>query len=245
MSTMGLSIRNLSVHYGKSVVVDSFSLEVHQEVVVLFGPSGCGKTSILKAILGVSNSDMHVEGQVLLDGLSLLRTGGAVGMVFQGPVLPSWMTVSTLCGIGRRIRRFPKGEQRARIDAILRRFDIANLANKYPYQLSGGQKQRVAVAVTLINEPSVLLLDEPTTFLDGVARLAVWDFIETHIYPLKVPTIIVSHDPAEAFRLADRIIVLDSYGRIRTQLTVDEPHPRVGTVFSPAPLGDLRMLLTE
>jgi len=207
-------------------------MEVGAETVVLFGPSGCGKTTVLKAILGVHDPSMRVTGDILLDGKPIEPGTGTVGMVFQGPVVPTWMTVSNLCRMGSRIRSVPSEDQNERVLQILRRFEIDHLSERYPYQLSGGQKQRVALAVTLINEPSVLLLDEPTTFIDGVTRLAIWDFLAKQIRPLNIPTIIVSHDPAEAIILGDRIFVLERQSHLSICLDVPVPHPRSESVLS-------------
>jgi|GEM_PF-3262751 len=243
MDKAHLSIENLTVRYGKTVVVDSFSLEVDSETVVLFGPSGCGKTTILKAILGVSEYGKHVEGNILFNDKQLMHDDGYVGMVFQGPIVPSWMTVSALCRIGSKMREYSAKEQNSKIEKMLNRFGISNLINRYPYQLSGGQKQRVALAVTLLNEPSILLMDEPSTFIDGMTRIAIWDFLEKEVRTLGIPTIVVSHDPAEAIRLADKIYCLSSPAAITRSLDVPFAHPRNDSMLRNEDVWELRNTL--
>jgi ABC-type nitrate/sulfonate/bicarbonate transport system ATPase subunit len=128
--------------------------------------------------------------------------------------------------MGVKMRALHPAEQRLRINNILARFEIGPLSNRYPYELSGGQKQRAALAITLLNEPRVLLLDEPTTFVDGSNRLAIWNFIENEIRPLSIPTILVTHDPVEALTLGDKICVLGDNSRIIDEFDVFFPHPR-------------------
>jgi ABC-type nitrate/sulfonate/bicarbonate transport system ATPase subunit len=222
----GLVIRNLSIRYGNNLVVDSLNLRIGNEIVVLYGPSGCGKTSILKAILGISENHFKIEGDILLNGNPINNINGMVGMVFQGPVIPSWLTVYDLCRIGSNIRELDHKEQKRRIDDILSLFHIQHLSHRFPSQLSGGQKQRAAIAVSILNEPKVLLLDEPTTFLDGVSRQEIWNYIENNICTLNIPILVVSHDPTEALILGDRICVLSSPAKVIKQIDIPFPHPR-------------------
>lgn len=226
--------------YGKTLAVDSLDLEVKNETVVLFGPSGCGKTTILKAILGVTEPGMRVDGYVLLNGQPIPKDEGIVGMVFQGPVVPPWMTVYNLCRMGSKVRRLRKREQRKRVEGILERFEIGHFADRYPYQLSGGQKQRVALAVTLLNEPRVLLLDEPSTFIDGMTRISIWSFIERTIKPLGMPTVIVSHDPIEALVLGDKVCRMSSPARVVEEIAIPFGHPRSDEVYQAPAFWELR-----
>jgi ABC-type nitrate/sulfonate/bicarbonate transport system ATPase subunit len=240
-----LEIDNLTVTYGRNIAVDRLSFAVEKEVVVLFGPSGCGKTSILKSILGVSERRVKTSGNIRLDGKTLTRDGGTIGMVFQGPVIPTWMKVFDLCCMGSRIRILAATEQRKRVVAMLERFGIGGLADRYPSQLSGGEKQRAALAITLLNEPDVLLLDEPTTFIDGMTRLAIWDFVEKEIRHLGIPVIIVSHDPIEAITLGDKIFVLTKPAQVKEVLEVPFSHPRSFKISQDQHFWELRSLLVD
>jgi ABC-type nitrate/sulfonate/bicarbonate transport system ATPase subunit len=222
-----LEINDLSVRYGSTTAVDSFNLSMKNETVVLFGPSGCGKTSILKSILDIHEPSKKVSGLIQLENIQIDRLNGDIGMTFQGPVLPNWLKIGDLCRIGSNIRKYNSEEQLIRITNMLKTFQIIQHIDKYPSELSGGERQRVALAVTLINEPKILLLDEPTTFIDGATRMAIWRHIEDNIRPLNVPTIIVSHDPVESIMLADRIIVLGTNAKIIKEIVIPFPHPRI------------------
>lgn len=221
-----LSIKELSITYGKNIVVKSLNLQFSNETIVLFGPSGCGKTSILKAILGVTERNMNVKGEINFNGETISRKNGNIGMVFQGPIIPTWLKVLDLCRIGCKIQKLESEDQNKLINNTLKKFEIEHLKYRYPYQLSGGQKQRVALAVTLLNDPKVLLLDEPTTFLDGMTQIAIWEFIEDKIQPNNIPTVVVSHDPMEAIMLGDKVIVLTNTGSIVNEIEIPFKHPR-------------------
>ena len=216
----------MKISYGHTLAVESISLKVESETVVLFGSSGCGKTSVFKAILGVHDPEMKIEGEVLLDGEPNKKGNGDVGMVFQGPVIPSWMRLHDLCRMGCKVRELEKEEQDKKITAMLKRFHIDHLSNNFPSQMSGGEKQRAALAVTLLNDPKILLLDEPTTFIDGINRIKIWDFVENFIRPMKIPVLVVSHDPIEAITLGDKILVLGNPAKIIKVADVPFPHPR-------------------
>ena len=226
-----LEIKNLNVRYNTTIAVEDFSVSMNNETIVLFGPSGCGKTTILKSILGINESGKKVEGSININNIELDSANGDIGMTFQGPVLPNWLKVSELCSIGSNIRKCSDDKKFKKINDILKTFNIEQHQDKYPSELSGGEKQRVALAVTLINEPRILLLDEPTTFIDGVTRLTIWKHIENHIRPLQIPTIIVSHDPMEALVLADRILILGTNAKIIKEIKVEFKHPRSEELF--------------
>ena len=226
MERVKLNIENLSVQYGKSVAVEKLDCSISNETVVFFGASGCGKTSILKAILGVHDPGMKINGSITLNGQPIIRGNGDVGMTIQGPVIPEWITVYDLCSMGSKIRKKNPLERKKRIFNMLRLFNIEHLAYKYPKNLSGGEKQRAALAITLLNEPKVLLLDEPTTFIDGTNRSAIWKYIEEKIYPLRIPIIVVSHDPLEALILGDRVIFLSRPAKVNKEIKIQFPHPR-------------------
>ncbi len=231
MGNDNLIIENLKIYYNKSLIVNGFNLSLENETVVLFGSSGCGKTTILKAILGSSEPGFKTKGSILLNGRPIPRSKGLIGMVFQGPVLPAWMTVFNLCRMGCNMQKTSRNDQKRKIEGILEKFEIPHLASRYPYQLSGGQKQRVALAVTLLNEPKVLLLDEPTTFLDGTSKVEVWNFIENKIRPSGIPIVIVSHDPMEAILLGDRIHALSNSAHLVKEIEIPFLHPRSEKIF--------------
>jgi ABC-type nitrate/sulfonate/bicarbonate transport system ATPase subunit len=221
-----LVMESLGIRYGRTAVVEDFSLAMGRETVVLFGPSGCGKTSILKAVLGTALPGMHKSGRILISGRESVVGSGDVRIVLQGPVIPEWIRVRDLCAMGARVKPPLDARTVTEIDATLSAFGILELKDHYPCDLSGGQKQRVSLAVALLGRPEVLLLDEPTTFVDGATRLDIWDFLEKTIQPLRIPTLIVSHDPVEAIRLGDRIVRLSKTSKIEDIIPIELPHPR-------------------
>jgi ABC-type nitrate/sulfonate/bicarbonate transport system ATPase subunit len=242
---ISLEIKNLSVRYGSTSAVDNFNLTINNETLVLFGPSGCGKTTILKSILGIKETGKKENGEILLSNVDLDKNTGDVGMTFQGPVLPNWLKVGELCSLGSKIRNLEKEKREEKIKKTLRIFNVARHIDKYPSELSGGEKQRIALAITIINEPKMLLLDEPTTFIDGATRMTIWKHLENHIRPLNIPTIIVSHDPFESIMLSDRIIILGDKAHILKVLDVPFEHPRTESLFKIDEFWELKKTLDK
>jgi ABC-type nitrate/sulfonate/bicarbonate transport system ATPase subunit len=136
-------------------------------------------------------------------------------------------------------------EQKERIMSMLKLFNIDHLADKFPKDMSGGEKQRSALAITLLNDPKLLLLDEPTTFIDGVTRIAIWNYLEKKVYPLGIPTIIVSHDPTEALTLGDKIFVLSNPAKIIKEIRVPFPHPRTEEISKSQDFWEIKKQLFE
>ena len=221
-----VEIKDLNISYGGIPIVSDFNLSMTNETVVLFGPSGCGKSTILKAILGTKLANMKKTGSITIHGEPIKVGCGDIRIVLQGPVVPGWIKVIELCYLAIKNSHLEKSVIENTINDILTRFGISHLKNNYPHQLSGGQKQRVSLAIALINKPKLLLLDEPTTFIDGATRLAIWQYMEENITPLNIPKLIVSHDPVEAIRLADRIVRLTSSATVTEIIKVELPHPR-------------------
>ncbi len=184
------------------------------ETVVFLGPSGCGKTTTLRLIAGLERPDDG--GQVLFDAEDVTRDpieARRVGMVFQNYALFPNMSVRDNVGYGLRIRRVPAGDVQRRVDELLAMMRLSEFAERPIARLSGGQKQRVALARALAPRPRVLLLDEPLTALDAQLREALRAEMNELLRELRITTIYVTHDQAEAMALGDRIVVMHS-GRI-------------------------------
>jgi putative spermidine/putrescine transport system ATP-binding protein len=209
-----LHIDRISAHYGTTRVLRDVSLDVSDgEFVALLGPSGCGKTTILKIIAGLIQP---VSGDVRFNGESVLPVAaerrGAV-MVFQKPLLFPHLTVAENVAFGLKMRKVPKAETQRRVTEALRLVQLEGYEKRKPNELSGGQEQRVSLARALVTEPRVLLLDEPFSALDETLRAEMRELVRELQRRLKITTIFVTHDQAEAAALADRIaLVLD--GRI-------------------------------
>ncbi len=231
-----LSVRNAGKVYdpdGRHVVAledVSFATEPGEFCVVV-GPSGCGKTTLLNSIAGF---DQLSSGEIFLDGALLARRqrpplpGADRMVVFQQGALFPWKTVlwNVTCGPiqqGRLGRR--EAETLAR--QLLGRVGLNKIENQYPGSLSGGMKRRVEIVRALMNEPKVLLLDEPFRALDALTKSVVQEFL-LELYDQSPKTILfITHDVEEAIFLADRVIVMTTRpGRVLKILTVDIPRPR-------------------
>ncbi|MEA1832590.1 ABC transporter ATP-binding protein [Methylobacterium durans] len=191
--------------------------------VALLGPSGCGKSTLLRLVAGLEPPD---EGRIAVDGRRVDGPDPSRLLVFQDPTLYPWRTVRGNVALGLEAQGVGSGRA-ARIEAALRLVALDGFADVYPHQLSGGMAQRAALARALVNEPRLLLLDEPLGKLDALTRLAMQAEI-LHLWQEKRFTaVLVTHDVEEALILAERVIVLgDRPAAIRADLTVDRPYPR-------------------
>ena len=213
-------VEHLVKDFGETRVLDDVSFTVHdKEFVTLLGPSGCGKTTTLMSIAGFVDPDggrVACGDQVFLDvagQTSLPAEQRNLGIVFQSYAIWPHMTVAQNVGFPLRIRRLKKAALRARVHEVLEMVELAELADRYPYQLSGGQQQRVALARALSYSPGVLLLDEPFSNLDAKLRERARTWLKSLQTSLGLTTIFVTHDQDEALSLSDRVLVMKS-GRI-------------------------------
>jgi NitT/TauT family transport system ATP-binding protein len=212
-----LRIRSLSVTYidragrGTEAVRD-VSLDVEDkpgvgEVIVFLGPSGCGKSTILKAVAGLL---VPTKGEILVCGTPVTDVGRDRGMVFQAYTSFGWLTVRENVEYGLRLRGVAKGERRARAQKYLAAVGLADFADRYPKDLSGGMKQRVALARTLINQPRLVLMDEPFGALDPQTRWGMQGLLLDVSKTEDNTILFVTHDVSEAVYLADTVYVLSS-----------------------------------
>lgn len=179
------------------------------ERLALFGPSGAGKSTLLRMVAGLTDPDAGVirwGTQVWFDsarGFSLPARLRGVGMQFQEPALFPHMTVAENLAFAQ-----PRPDP-VRLRALLARAELEPLADRYPAKLSGGQKQRVALVRALAREPELLLLDEPLSAQDGALRARLRHVLDVEMGARGVTTLLVSHEPGEIFRLADRVMRLE------------------------------------
>jgi NitT/TauT family transport system ATP-binding protein len=231
-----LSIRNAGKVYDPEgdhvVALDDVSFEIASgEFCVVVGPSGCGKTTLLNAIAGF---DHLTTGEILLDGRILVAPGkrlapGADRMVvFQNGALFPWKTVlwNVTCGPiqqGKMSRR--DAEQQAR--RLLERVGLVDTETQYPGELSGGMKRRVEIVRALMNDPKVLLLDEPFRALDALTKSMVQEYL-LELYDHTPKTVFfITHDVEEAVFLADKVIVMTTRpGKVLKTVEVDIERPR-------------------
>ena len=206
----GLAVRNVDKRFGTVQAVKNVSLDVHAgEFFTLLGPSGCGKTTLLRMVAGLELPD---NGQILLgneDITSLPANKRLVNTVFQSYALFPHLNIFENVAFGLRSRRTPQDEVESRVNRRLEMLGLEEMADRYPHQLSGGQQQRVALARALVNEPEVLLLDEPMSALDARLRSQVQVELRRLQRKLGQTFILVTHDQAEALVVSDRIAVMN------------------------------------
>ena len=209
--TAAVSLQKVSRHFGAVKALDEVDLEVAPgEFFAMLGPSGSGKTTCLRLIAGFeqpTSGRISIFGEPV-EGVPPYRRN--VNTVFQDYALFPHMTVEQnlafgLCRLGQRL-----GEaERARIDALLRQFDLDTLRGALPRHLSGGQRQRVALARALAPQPDLLLLDEPLSALDTPLRIRLRAELAEMLERVQVPTLLVTHDPSDVEALAQSAVHLD------------------------------------
>jgi len=183
-------------------------------VTALVGPSGSGKSTLLRLVAGLARPDQGLIrlGSTLLDdttrGVHVEPWRRNIGLVFQDYALFPHLSVARNVSYGLEARRLPRSERRRQVDTILERLGIASLANERPGALSGGQRQRVALARALVTNPQALLLDEPLAALDVQTRTSVRRELRGVLADLAIPTLLVTHDYADALIFRERIIIL-------------------------------------
>lgn len=205
-------------------VLDDISLTVKAgEFVALLGPSGCGKSTLLRLVAGLEPA---TAGTLSQNGQSIDRPDPSRIVVFQDPTLYPWRKVWDNVALGLQARGLLK-TQRDRVDAALELVGLSEFADAFPHQLSGGMAQRVALARALVNDPQLLVLDEPLGKLDSLTRLAMQSELLALWQRAGFSALLVTHDVEEALFLANRVIILsDRPARIEAELIVDLPYPR-------------------
>jgi ABC-type nitrate/sulfonate/bicarbonate transport system ATPase subunit len=205
-------------------VLDSITLAVAAgEFVALLGPSGCGKSTLLRLISGLYQPS---EGSITADNAPIDRPDPSRILVFQDPTLFPWATVWNNVATGLNARGV-LAAQRSRVDAALGLVGLHAFANAYPHQLSGGMAQRAALARALVNDPALLLLDEPLGKLDSLTRISLQAELVSLWREAGFTAILVTHDVEEALVLASRVVVLtERPARIKAEFRVDRPYPR-------------------
>jgi NitT/TauT family transport system ATP-binding protein len=226
--SLALDIRGVSHHYdlgGERLdVLSDITLDVRPgEFVALLGPSGCGKSTLLRLAAGLERPS---AGELLEDGVPIGRPDPSRILVFQDATLFPWRTVWKNVAIGLEARRLIPN-QRRRVDEALALVKLEKFAGAFPHQLSGGMAQRAALARALVNDPKLLLLDEPLGRLDSLTRLAMQGELRSLWQRSGFTVLLVTHDVEEALLLADRVVVLtERPARIKAEIVVERPHPR-------------------
>lgn len=212
----------------KVVAVDNISLEIGSgKMVTLLGPSGCGKTTTLRMIAGF---EQPTSGTIFLEDEDVTNQPPDKrnsAMVFQNYAIFPHLTVAGNVGFGLALKRLSKAEIAQKVDAILDLVGLSGMGKRMPDQLSGGQQQRVALARAIVNEPKLLLFDEPLSNLDAKLREQMRLEIRRIQQHLGITAIYVTHDQSEAMAISDQIVVMNN-GKIEQMGTPQEiyNHPR-------------------
>jgi len=233
--TPTIEIRDLTRRFGEVTALDRVSITIQPgEFFSLLGPSGCGKTTLLRILAGLDHPD---SGSLAIDGSDATRTPAhrrPVNTVFQSYALFPHLDVHNNVAFGLRMKKLPAAEIDRRVADLLELVQITPLARRYPHQLSGGQKQRTALARALVNQPRVLLLDEPLAALDLQLRKQIQSELRSLQRRLNTTFVYVTHDQEEALTLSDRIAVLRD-GRIEqiddARTLYERPRTRFVTRF--------------
>jgi len=226
--TQKIRIDGLTKHYGDgrtaTVALEDFSLSVDDgEFVCIVGPSGCGKTTALRII-----ADLEIPSGGEID---IHKKGGADrplnSMVFQEQSLFPWMTVLDNVAYGLEMRGVPRKERTRRVAPFLEQVGLTRFSGHFPHQLSGGMRQRASLARAFVNDPEILLMDEPFAALDAQNKLLMQELLLRVWDGDRKTVIFITHGIDEAIVLSDRIAVMSaSPGRIKEIIPVDFPRPR-------------------
>lgn len=217
-----IQLKNISKTYEDNKVLDNLSLNIKKnEFLTLLGPSGCGKTTTLKIIAGFENAD---EGSVLFEGSDINEVPPykrQINTVFQKYALFPHMNIYENIAFGLKIKKLPKDEIDKKVKEMLKLVSLEGYEKRSVDSLSGGQQQRIAIARALVNEPKVLLLDEPLGALDLKLRQEMQTELKRIQKKLGITFIFVTHDQEEALSMSDTMVVMNK-GKIQQMGTPED-----------------------
>ncbi|MBN9206748.1 ABC transporter ATP-binding protein [Methylibium petroleiphilum] len=224
-----IQVRNVTKTYGagpfaKTVVQDcSFTIE-HNKLTVMIGPSGCGKSTLIRLLAGFEKPD---TGSIQIDGRPITGPGKDRLVVFQESALFPWMTTMDNILYGPRARGEQNGQTQSQATWLLEKVGLKAFSKKYPTQLSGGMQRRAELARAMINNPDVMILDEPFRGLDAMSKELMWEYYSGLYEESHRTNFFVTTDIDEAIFLADRLIVMTNIPtQVRATIEVDIPRPR-------------------
>lgn len=205
--------------------IEDISLEINRgEFVMVIGPSGCGKTTLLNILAGFEQPS---AGQVLLEGQAIDRPGADRGVVFQEYALFPWLTLRQNVEYGPRERGVSGSQMQEITERTLRMMRLEGAENRYPHELSGGMRQRAALARVLVNDPKILLMDEPFAALDAQTRARLQREVAGLWSETRKTVFFVTHSVEEAVLLGDRVVAMTTLpGRLKADVRISLPRPR-------------------
>ena len=235
-NSASLELRNVYRGFGdewnREEVISDFSLSINPgELTVLVGPSGCGKTTLVNMLAGFDKPD---TGQVLLNEKLITGPGMDRMVVFQETALMPWLTAYQNVVFGPKIRNdLPARELKKKADYLFEKVGLVEFKDKYPIQLSGGMQRRAELARAMINDPLVMIMDEPFRGLDAMSRELMQEFFVRLFEENRRTNIFVTSEIDEAIFLADRLIVLSNRPTsVRKIIDIKLPRPRQLNVLS-------------
>jgi ABC-type nitrate/sulfonate/bicarbonate transport system ATPase subunit len=194
------------------------------EFLCILGPSGCGKSTLLEVLAGLQQP---TSGEIFFNQEKLQTPNHKLGFVFQDPSLYPWRTIADNVALGLEIKGIAKAERKARAEKYLAMVGLQGFENKYPHQLSGGMRQRAGIARALVNNPEVLLMDEPFGAVDHLTRLQLQNDLLDIWQAEKKTVVFVTHDVSEAVFLADRVVLFTPRpGKIKKIFDIKNTRPR-------------------
>lgn len=224
-----ISIRNIDKFFptrGEQIhALANLSFDIQDgEFVTVVGPSGCGKSTMLKIIGGIIP---HSSGHIELEGQEITGPNAKIGVVFQNPVLLPWRTITDNILLPVDVQRKPRQKFHARAMEMLELVGLKGFENRYPFELSGGMQQRVSICRALVNDPAILLMDEPFGALDAMTREYMNVWLQNIWNESKKTVLFITHSIPEAVFLADRVIVMTPRpGSVDEIVDIDIPRPR-------------------
>lgn len=242
MSTPLIDLQHITKHFDDTLVLDDLNLQIKEnEFMTLLGPSGCGKTTTLRIIGGFVQAD---SGSVIFDGMDITNLPPhkrALNTVFQQYALFQHMTIEENIAFGLKIKKKSKAYIKDKIDYALKLVNLDGYGKRMPDQLSGGQKQRIAIARAIVNEPKVLLLDEPLGALDLKLRQDMQYELIRLKNELGITFIYVTHDQEEALTMSDKIVVMNQ-GYIQQMGTPEQIYNEPENAFVADFIGDSNII---
>ncbi len=225
-----MEVRNVSMGYGEEwnheLVLKDLSLEIAPGMLtVVIGPSGCGKSTLVNLLAGFETPE---RGEILLDGKRVTGPSRERMVVFQESALMPWQTTFQNIAFGPKLRReMTSAEIKREAERLLEAVGLSEFRNKYPLQLSGGMQRRAELARALINNPRVMIMDEPFRGLDAMSRELMQEFFLKIFEENRRTQVFVTSELDEAIFLADRLIILSNRpAEIRSVIDIDLPRPR-------------------